>query len=100
MSTQHYSISKDIKVSSESQHLLNFVPLSLKLHNQYCHIEGAFITERIAKGNVDVHWYAKKIDHYTPMFNDTVLYRHQHAYHKKMANVYFNRLLFEGKYYF
>ena len=51
------------------------------------------------KGNVDVHWYAKKIDHYTPMFNDTVLYRHQHAYHKKMANVYFNRLLFEGEFF-
>ena len=92
MSAQHYSISKSIN-------LLNFVTPSLKLHNQYCHIEGAFITERIAKGNVDVHWYAKKIDHYTPMFNDTVLYRHQHAYHKKMANVYFNRLLFEGEYF-
>ena len=60
-------------------------------------IEGAFITERIAKGNVEVHWYAKKIDHYTPMFNDTVLYRQQHVHYTKMANVYFTQLLFQGK---
>ena len=38
-------------------------------------IEGAFITERIAKGSIDVHWMAKKIDYYTPMFNDTEMYR-------------------------
>lgn len=39
-------------------------------------VEGAFITERIAKGDIDVDWYAKKVDFYTPMFNDTVLFRH------------------------
>ena len=38
-------------------------------------VEGAYITERIAKGNIQVQWYAKKVDYYTPMFNDTVLYR-------------------------
>ena len=38
-------------------------------------VDGAFITERIAKGDVRVVWYAKKIDYQTPMYNDSVLYR-------------------------
>ncbi len=38
-------------------------------------VEGAFITERIAKGNISIAWKAKKFDGLTPMFNDTVLYR-------------------------
>ena len=38
-------------------------------------VEGAFVTERLAKGNIGVTWYAKKVDYHTPMFNDTVLYR-------------------------
>ena len=38
-------------------------------------VEGAFLTERTAKGNTLVNWYAKKIDYSTPMYNDTVLYR-------------------------
>ena len=38
-------------------------------------VEGAFITERIAKGNVTFRWLAKKIDYQTPMYNDTVIYR-------------------------
>ena len=36
---------------------------------------GTFIVERIAKGDVSVVWYAKKIDYQTPMYNDTELYR-------------------------
>ena len=38
-------------------------------------VEGAFITERIAKGDMQVRWLAKKIDYQTPMFNDSVIYR-------------------------
>ena len=38
-------------------------------------VDGAFITERLALGNVFVRWLAKKIDYETPMYNDTVLYR-------------------------
>ena len=38
-------------------------------------VEGAFITERIAKGDMRVRWLAKKIDYQTPMFNDSVIYR-------------------------
>lgn len=38
-------------------------------------VDGAFITERIAKGNVTLKWWAKKLDSYAPMYNDTVLYR-------------------------
>ncbi len=38
-------------------------------------VDGAFITERLALGNVYVRWLAKKIDYQTPMYNDTVLYR-------------------------
>ena len=38
-------------------------------------VDGTFITERVAKGDVRVVWYAKKIDFQTPMYNDTVVYR-------------------------
>ena len=38
-------------------------------------MEGAFITERLAKGDMHVRWMAKKIDYQTPMFNDSVIYR-------------------------
>lgn len=38
-------------------------------------VEGAFITERLAKGSMHVRWMAKKIDYQTPMFNDSVVYR-------------------------
>ena len=38
-------------------------------------VEGAFITERLAKGDMHVRWMAKKIDYQTPMFNDSVIYR-------------------------
>ena len=38
-------------------------------------VEGSFVLERLAKGNVTVRWFAKKIDYHTPMYNDTVSYR-------------------------
>ena len=38
-------------------------------------VEGSFVMERLAKGNVTVRWFAKKIDYHTPMYNDTVTYR-------------------------
>ena len=38
-------------------------------------VEGAFITERIARGRTTIKWRAKKIDYQTPMFNDSVVYR-------------------------
>ena len=38
-------------------------------------VDGAYITERIAKGNITVKWWVKKIDYQTPLFNDTVIYR-------------------------
>lgn len=38
-------------------------------------VDAAFVTERIAKGNITLNWYAKKIDGLTPMYNDTVWYR-------------------------
>lgn len=38
-------------------------------------VEGTFIPERIAKGDINVKWYAKKIDYYTPMYNDSIVHR-------------------------
>ena len=38
-------------------------------------VEGTFVLERLAKGNVTVRWFVKKIDYQTPMYNDTVSYR-------------------------
>ena len=38
-------------------------------------VEGTFVLERLAMGNVTVKWFAKKIDDHTPMYNDTVSYR-------------------------
>lgn len=49
-------------------------------------VDGTFITERIAKGNVRVVWYAKKIDYQTPMYNDTVLYREVGCFFLKKFN--------------
>ena len=31
-------------------------------------------------------WYAKKVDHTTPLFNDTVQYRAEHAYFSNISN--------------
>ena len=38
-------------------------------------VDGTFIIERMAVGNIVLRWFAKKIDHHTPMYNDTVYYR-------------------------
>ena len=38
-------------------------------------MDGTFIIERMAVGNIVLRWFAKKIDHHTPMYNDTVYYR-------------------------
>ena len=38
-------------------------------------VDGTFLTERLAAGNIILRWFAKKIDHHTPMYNDTVYYR-------------------------
>ena len=58
-------------------------------------IEGAFITERIAKGDIFVRWYAKKVDYYTPLYNDSALYRQDYSHYSKMANIYFNNLFYK-----
>ena len=39
-------------------------------------------------GHTTVRWYAKKIDHSTPLFNDTVNYRDQYAYYQNLSNTY------------
>jgi len=38
-------------------------------------VDGTYLTERLAAGNIILRWFAKKIDHHTPMYNDTVYYR-------------------------
>ena len=51
-------------------------------------VEGTFVLERLAKGNVTVRWFVKKIDYQTPMYNDTVSYRevrslnNSHVFHR------------------
>ncbi len=39
--------------------------------------------EKTARGNVNLRWFAKKIDYTTLMYNDTVLYRDFYAYDQK-----------------
>ena len=51
------------------------IPLSSLKASVEASVEGAFITERLAKGDMHVRWMAKKIDYQTPMFNDSVIYR-------------------------
>jgi hypothetical protein len=38
-------------------------------------VDGTYLTERMAPGNIILRWFDKKIDHHTPMYNDTVYYR-------------------------
>ena len=45
-------------------------------------VEGTFVLERLAKGNVTVRWFVKKIDYQTPMYNDTVSYREVRSLNK------------------
>ena len=60
----------------EVQHFfLTIPPLSSLKATVEASVEGAFITERLAKGDMHVRWMAKKIDYQTPMFNDSVIYR-------------------------
>ena len=62
-------------------------------------VEGSFVVERLAKGNVTVRWFAKRIDYQTPMYNDTVSYREvcaqiQGTYnspHVEFADLYLKR---------
>ena len=54
---------------------LTIPPLSSLKATVEASVEGAFITERLAKGDMHVRWMAKKIDYQTPMFNDSVIYR-------------------------
>ena len=69
-------------------------------------VEGSFVTERLAKGDVHVRWVgensslseielyrstnfrwlAKKIDYQTPMFNDSVVYREVLHVHSKLVH--------------
>ncbi len=39
-------------------------------------VEGAFVTERLAKGNVEITWKARATDvNWTPSFEDSLEYR-------------------------
>ena len=61
-------------------------------------VEGTFVLERLAKGNVTVRWFVKKIDYQTPMYNDTVSYREvrslnrAHVFHV-ILYIYFDIIL-------
>ena len=67
------------KPEKEVQHFFLTIPLSSLKASVEASVEGAFITERLAKGDMHVRWMAKKIDYQTPMFNDSVIYREVHS---------------------
>ena len=46
-------------------------------------------------GDIHVRWYAKKVDYYTPLYNDSALYREEYSHFSKMANIYFNNLFYK-----
>ena len=55
-------------------------------------VSSNYIDERIARGNVHLRWYAKKVDGSTPLFNDTVLYRQEYTYYNIISNTYRSQL--------
>ena len=57
-------------------------------------VEGTFVLERLALGNVTVKWFAKKIDDHTPMYNDTVSYREVHNTQYTTIYIYIYIFLF------
>lgn len=90
---------EELKVKVEKHYLPKFeivvtMPAFIldteELINAY--VDGSFVVERLARGNVKLDWYVKKIDNWNPMHNDTVLYREQYRYDTKIANLYHSGL--------
>lgn len=44
--------------------------------------------EKTAKGDIQLRWFAKKVDYTTPMYNDSVLYRQEYSYFHNISNTY------------
>ena len=55
-------------------------------------VSAVYPWEKTAKGNVILRWYVKKVDYYTPMYNDTVLYRQSYSYQHNISNTYRSNL--------
>ena len=49
-------------------------------------VENEFTFDKIGFGNCLIRWYAKKIDHSTPLYNDTMEYRREFAYFQNLSN--------------
>ena len=64
--------------------------------NKFAENELSFIFQE-GFGNALVRWYAKEIDHSTPLFNDTVHYRQEYAYYQNLTNTY-RSSLYDTKY--
>ncbi|TRY74425.1 hypothetical protein TCAL_00656 [Tigriopus californicus] len=48
--------------------------------------------EKTDKGDVQLRWFAKKVDYTTPMYNDSVLYRNEYSYYHNISNTYRSNL--------
>lgn len=48
--------------------------------------------EKIAHGNVQLRWFAKKVDYSTPLYNDSVLFRQEYSYYNNISNTYRSNL--------
>lgn len=71
----------EVFVRMPSFHLETENYIEATVTSEYTHDKEGF-------GNALVRWYAKEIDHSTPLFNDTVHYRREYAYYQNITNTY------------
>merc|ERR1719204_1188475 len=51
-------------------------------------VEGTFVVERLVMGDINVRWFAKKIDWHTPYYNDSTYHNDVFNYKRRISNHY------------
>ena len=91
MPSFHFETDSYIEATVTSEYTFDKVKYNLKIQEQQTnHFQEGF-------GNALVRWYAKDIDHSTPLFNDTSHYRQEYAYYQNITNTY-RSSLYDTKY--
>ena len=55
-------------------------------------VSGYYPFEKTVRGDIQLRWFAKKVDYTTPLYNDSVLYREEHSYYYNISNTYRSNL--------
>lgn len=55
-------------------------------------VSAVYPWEKTAKGDIQLRWFAKKVDYTTPLYNDSVLYRDEYSYYHNISNTYRSNL--------